>query len=158
MSTTEGLNPSSEHAINADRLELYERIQSFSFDLPDAQLSFSQRLATENGWSLADAQQAMEEYRKFVFLAVVAEHPVTPSDRVDQFWHLHLTYTQSYWQDFCTEILRMPLHHDPTTGGASEQQKFGDWYAKTLESYEIFFEQLPPVDIWPHHKSGLVKI
>jgi uncharacterized membrane protein YgcG len=43
----------------------------------------------------------------------------------------------------------MPLHHGPTQGGSRERRKFDDWYNKTLASYEQFFQQPPPVDIWP---------
>jgi hypothetical protein len=94
------------------------------------------------------AQRAIAEYKKFAFLAVAVGHPVTPSDQVDQVWHLHLTYTRSYWEEFCPQILQIPLHHDPTRGGHSENQKFEDWYSQTLESYERFFGQAPPTDIW----------
>jgi hypothetical protein len=81
--------------MNAQQIDLYERIQAFSLDQPDDGLSFSRRLARDNGWSLEYAQRVIEEYKKFAFLAVVAGHPVTPSDQVDQVWHLHLTYTRS---------------------------------------------------------------
>lgn len=79
----------------------------------------------ENGWSHRYAQRVMEEYKRFTFLAVVAGHPVSPSDPVDQVWHLHLSYTRSYWQDFCPNILQTPLHHEPSRGGRSEQLKLG---------------------------------
>lgn len=133
--------------------ELYERIQEFSLDQPEISFSFSQRLAKENGWSLGYAQRVIEEYKKFTFLAVAAGHPVTPSDSVDQVWHLHLTYTRSYWQEFCLNVLQTPLHHEPTRGGASEQLKFDDWYGKTLESYQQFFGHIPPRDIWADSKD-----
>lgn len=145
---SENLIDKSSQAMNAEQAALYEQIQAFSFDQSDAQLSFSQRLARDNSWSLEYAEQVIEEYKKFVFLAVVSQHPVTPSDQVDQVWHLHLTYTRSYWIDFCWQVLQVPLHHDPTLGGEVETQKFNDWYSKTLESYEHFFEQIPPTDIW----------
>jgi len=122
-------------------------------DWPDSQLSFSQRLAKDNGWSLGYTQRVIEEYKKFIFLAVAAGHPVTPSDQIDQVWHLHLTYTRSYWQEFCPKILQTTLHHEPTRGGSSEQLKFGSWYSKTLESYEQFFGHIPPIDIWPKPKD-----
>jgi hypothetical protein len=157
MVNAEGLIDISDRTMSTECSELYDRIKAFSLDNPDAQLSFSQQLAKENGWSLLDAQQAIEEYKKFAFLAVVTDHPVTPSDRVDQVWHLHLTYTRSYWEEFCGEVLQTPLHHDPTKGGESEQHKFDDWYSKTLESYEAFFEQLPPADIWPPPKQRFGK-
>ncbi|NES24686.1 MAG: hypothetical protein F6K41_38705 [Symploca sp. SIO3E6] len=128
---------------------LYERIENFSLDNPNSELLFSQRLARENCWTQEYTQRVIEEYKKFAFLAVVAGHPVTPSDQVDQAWHLHLLYTQSYWEEFCSKVLGTPLHHSPTEGGESEQTKFNNWYTKTLDSYQAFFEQVPPRDIWP---------
>ncbi len=87
------MDPSTDDL--ADAPGLYQRICPFTFDRGDGQLPFATRLARENGWSLAYARRAIEEYRRFVFLALVAGHPVTPSDQVDQVWHLHLTYTRS---------------------------------------------------------------
>ena len=129
-------------------MELYSRIQAFSLDRPNTQLSFSRRLARDNGWSIDYARRVIDEYKKFIFLAITAGHPVTPSDQVDQVWHLHLSYTRSYWQEFCPNILQTTLHHEPTRGGSSEQFKFDSWYSKTLESYEQFFQCIPPIDIW----------
>ena len=138
--------------MDSQQVALYRRIQAFSFDQPDTQLSFSKRLARDNGWSLTYTQRVIDEYKKFAFLAVAAGHPVTPSDQVDQVWHLHLSYTRSYWQEFCPKILQTPLHHEPTRGGSSEQLKFDKWYSQTLESYEQFFGKAPPIDIWPPPK------
>lgn len=96
--------------MNIERIESYERIHAFSLDKPGAQLSFSERLVRDNGWSSQSARQAIEQYKKFAFLAVAAEHPVTPSDQVEPVWHLHLTCTQ-FWEEFCSEILQTPSHH-----------------------------------------------
>ena len=74
---------------------------------------------------------------------------MTPSDQIDQAWHLHLTYSQSYWQEFCPNILQRPLHHSPTQGGTQEKQKFDQWYSRTLSSYQRLFGAEPPTDIWP---------
>ncbi|MGP1386316.1 MAG: glycine-rich domain-containing protein [Thainema sp.] len=151
--TTEKLQTEQDTAnlpnMTAQQVELYERIQAFTLEQPDAQLPFSQRLARDNGWSLEYAQQVIEEYKKFTFLAVAADHPVTPSDQVDQAWHLHLSYTRSYWEEFCPQVLQTPLHHGPTLGGQAENEKFDDWYRQTLTSYAAFFNQAPPSDIWP---------
>ncbi|MEO1295024.1 MAG: hypothetical protein AAFW75_04335 [Cyanobacteria bacterium J06636_16] len=114
--------------MNSEQGELYEKIQTFTIDRPDVEFPFSQRLARDNNWSLDYAEQAIDEYKKFIFLSVAAGHPVTPSDQVDQVWHLHLTYTRSYWGDLCQQILPEPLHHDPTLGGDAEDDKFWDWY------------------------------
>ncbi|MFM7057214.1 MAG: glycine-rich domain-containing protein [Planctomycetota bacterium] len=76
---------------------------------------------------------------------------------MDQAWHLHLTYTRSYWERFCHPILGRPLHHEPTAGGAAEGHKFEDWYAKTLDSYQRLFNEIPPADIWPAPKKRFAR-
>lgn len=130
-------------------LELYQRVQNFSLDDPEAMLPFSQKLARENRWTAQYSQRVMDEYKKFMVLAATVNHHVTPSEQVDQAWHLHLTYTHAYWHKFCAEILQKPIHHCPTLGGRSEHDKFYHWYSATLASYERVFGQPPPADIWP---------
>lgn len=128
---------------------LYKRIRGFELDDPNAPFCFTDRLARENGWSMEYAVRAVAEYKKFMFLICLADHPLTPSDQVDQVWHLHLIYTRSYWEDFCGEILGKKVHHGPTKGGNHEAAKFNNWYQKTKELYQQVFQQEPPVDIWP---------
>lgn len=135
--------------MNVRQTVLYEKLQGFSLDEPGAKFPFSKRLARDNQWPLSYAQRVIEEYKRFTLLAVTAGHPVTPSDQVDQVWHLHLSYTRNYWETFCPNVLQTPLHHGPTQGGSAERQKFDQWYNKTLSSYERLFNEPPPVDIWP---------
>ena len=130
------------------RGDLFDRIRAFAFDDPDAAYPFAARLARENGWSRSFADRAIEEYKRFMFLAVVAGHPVTPSDQVDQVWHLHLLYTRSYWDRFCGEVLLQRIEHGPTRGGPEERGKFALWYERTLASYRTVFGE-PPTDLWP---------
>ena len=129
--------------------ELWKRIREFPLDEPGADLPFSARLARENGWGSDYARRVVEEYRKFMFLAVAAGHPVTPSDDVDQAWHQHMTYTRSYWDAFCGRTLGKRIHHEPTRGGLEEGRKFEDAYERTLESYRRLFGQEPRSDVWP---------
>lgn len=128
---------------------LWRRLEAFDLDDPDASLTFTRRLARENGWDHAYARRVVDEYKRFVYLAMTADHEVTPSDEVDQAWHLHLTYTRSYWDDLCGEVLGRPLHHGPTKGGPSEGVRFEDQYERILASYREAFDGEPPDDIWP---------
>lgn len=137
------------------RQPLWQDIQQYRIGPDDASLSFAARLARENGWSAGYADRVIDEYRRFAFLAVTAPHPVTPSEAVDQVWHLHLTYTQDYWQRFCP-LLGRELHHGPTKGGADELARFHEQYAQTLRSYEATFAQCPPADIWPGARQRLL--
>ncbi|MFI4875282.1 MAG: glycine-rich domain-containing protein [Blastopirellula sp. JB062] len=135
--------------MNQQQLELWRKIESFSIDEGDERLTFVKRLARENGWTCDFAERVVLEYKRFVFLAAVSDSPVTPSVEVDQAWHLHLVYTRSYWTRMCQQVLKRPLHHGPTKGGAGEAAKFVDWYERTKRNYVQFFGIAPPCDIWP---------
>lgn len=128
---------------------LWHRLQAFEFDDPQASLTFTARLARENGWTLGYAARVVDEYRRFLYLARTAGHSVTPSDAVDQAWHLHLTYSHSYWVELCEGVLDAPLHHGPTKGGRVEGERYVDQYEATLASYRTAFGQAPPEDVWP---------
>ena len=134
--------------MNAQELTTWNRLSTLDLDAADAALPFSTRLARDNRWSLKFAAQAIDEYRKFCFLARHAGHPVTPSDEVDQVWHLHLLYSQHYWETLCRDTLEMSLHHGPTKGGVDEGRKYHDWYENTLASYRRYFGE-PPQELWP---------
>lgn len=86
--------------------DLWRRLEAFDIDGPQRPgerpaFAFADRLARENGWSLGFAERVVVEYKKFVFLCMTAGHPCTPSEHVDQAWHLHLAYTRSYWTRMC---------------------------------------------------------
>ena len=128
---------------------LLHRLKHYEIGPADAELTFADRLARENRWSAEYAARVVEEYRRFAYLAMTSGHEITPSDQVDQAWHLHLTYSRDYWQRFCPDVLGGELHHGPTAGGPVERDRYYRQYAETLASYEAAFGHAPPPDIWP---------
>lgn len=137
-----------------DLRALQARTEAHPFD-PGDPLGFTRRLARDHAWPLPFAQGAVREYGRFCFLAVATRQEVTPSEEVDEVWHLHLCHTRDYWDVWCASVLRMPLHHQPTRGGAAEQARFRARYAETLALYEAFFGP-PPMQFWPatHRRFG----
>ncbi len=134
---------------NHDWVTLYQRLLDFHVNnYDDVPLAFLHKLGRMNGWNIAYTQRVFNEYKRFLFLTVTAGHFVCPCEAVDQTWHFHLLYTQSYWQDLCGNVLGKPLHHIPSRGGLAEQNTFYRDYAQTLASYERFFGEKPPADIW----------
>jgi hypothetical protein len=131
----------------SDHAALWDRIERHVFDGEHA-LNFVNRLARDHRWSLPFSRGAILEYRRFCFLAVTGPTPVTPSEQVDEVWHLHLTYSRDYWEIWCGNVLRKPLHHDPTLGGPAERDKYRSQYAATLSRYEHVFGP-PSVAFWP---------
>lgn len=128
--------------------ELYEAICNFNLDTPGAVFPFSHKLSWEYRWSEIYTIRVIQEYKKFIFLAMVADHIVSPSVPVDRAWHLHLVYTDSYWVKLCGEVLKKPLHHFPSLRGKEEGIKYQHLYELTLEIYQKYFGT-PPDDIWP---------
>ena len=63
---------------------------------------------------------------------------ISPSEQVDQVWHLHMTYTDNYRQ-FTTDFLEKPFKHSPSAGGTSEGNKFKEIYGETLKFYREIF-------------------
>lgn len=131
-----------------NELELWQKIESFELDEPGVAFKFSDRLARENGWTKAYAKRVIEEYKKFIFLCCISEQGITPSDPVDQAWHLHLTFTRSYWTDLCKNTLNREIHHNPTKGGKLEAVKFNSFYTSSHKLYADKFGMQPPADVW----------
>ncbi|HYG53188.1 MAG TPA: hypothetical protein VD905_19950 [Flavobacteriales bacterium] len=74
----------------AEKETVWQKLLGFEMDDPASPMTFSDRLARDNGWSMEFSLRAIVEYKKFVYLNHVTTHPLTPSDQVDQVWHLHL--------------------------------------------------------------------
>ena len=128
---------------------LLERILAYDPDKPGVAMPFSKRLAHENGWTRDYARRVVDEYKRFVYLACISDHEVTPSDEIDQAWHLHLAYSRDYWLEFCAKVLERPLHHDPAEGTTSDEARFKFNYERTLSLYKEVFDAAPPPAIWP---------
>jgi uncharacterized protein (TIGR04222 family) len=123
-----------------DTRALWRRLQAHP-------MAFAARLEQEQGWSRIEALEAIEEYRRFVFLACTGENEATPSDAVDAVWHAHLLHTRDYWIVFCPQVLRQSLHHSP--GGPGERARHDAQYLATLARYEAVFGEPPPSRWWP---------
>jgi hypothetical protein len=134
---------------------LWNQLKTFPFDQGNPELSFRRRLACDNDWSRDFAERAIDAYRRFLYLAATADDQATPSQCVDQVWHLLLTYTNSYWDKLCDGILGKKLHHDPGLGQAGEAEQHASWYRSTRERYAQEFGEEPPKDLWPEPGTTL---
>jgi hypothetical protein len=120
--------------------QLYQKIIDFPLDNAKAVIPFSVQLGIDNSWSCSYTKQVIREYKRYLFLMIVAEHKVSPSDQVDQAWHLHMIHSHAYWEEFCGKTVQKKLHHWPAEGGS----EYRDWYRMTINSYIRFFGHRPP--------------
>ncbi|MGZ8284703.1 MAG: glycine-rich domain-containing protein [Allosphingosinicella sp.] len=131
-----------------DRPALWAALSHMQIQEPGTRRRFEKVLAEQNGWSAAFAERVADEYCGFVYLAATAGFEVTPSQAVDQAWHLHLGWPH-YRDVLCGEILGRPLDHRPGTGDSEDEARYGLQYAETLALYARLFGKPPPADIWP---------
>jgi hypothetical protein len=144
--------------MTSQQAQLWQNIQNFQLDDPEVDFMFSERLSRENGWTKIYTERVIMEYKKFIFLCCISSDGVTPSDPVDQAWHLHLTYTQSYWIALCRNVLGQEIHHNPTRGGRAEAGKFNSYYTRTQQLYTQYFNTPPPDDIWRNNITRFTDI
>jgi hypothetical protein len=128
--------------------ELWDTIVGFDLDRPAGEYSFSKRLAYENCWTTSFTSQAILEYKKFMYLAATYEFMVSPSEIVDQVWHLHLIFTESY-SEFC-QLLGKQVQHIPSTHNKEDYLRFKQAKERTKEYYEKEFGTQPE-SIWGQH-------
>jgi uncharacterized protein (TIGR04222 family) len=128
--------------------QLLQRIEAHGFDAPDDPLGFESRLADDNGWTLGYARIVVAEYRRFLVLTQLAKDPVSPSQDVDQAWHLHLTRTAHY-AAFCDALFGRFLHHEPGRSDGGDAQRHRDMYEYTRTVYRRGFGEAPPEAVWP---------
>ena len=136
---------------------IWVALDNYSIGPADAALPFAARLARENSWTEAKAERVIVEYKRFCFLAATAEAEMTPSDAVDQAWHLHLAYSRDYWERFCPNVLGRPLHHGPTAGRSDDRHRYFEQYAQTLKRYQEVFGAPAPADLWPAAAQRLIE-
>ena len=122
--------------------------------------AFATKLGRKLGWPSRFARRAIDEYKKFLYLGVVADFGVTPSKIIDQVWHEHLLFTKAYGE-FCRDVLGRPFEHFPELVATDDQTSvFREQYERTLDLYEEEFGVAPPEDIWstPKFEPGLARV
>ncbi|SFD26236.1 hypothetical protein SAMN05518672_1011335 [Chitinophaga sp. CF118] len=137
----------NEH-INYRQNALWIRIENYAIDDANAVIPFSKKMAQTENWTDNFTRDAIQEYKRFVYLCCIAENGASPSIVVDKVWHMHLLYTTEYWKNFCPNILQRELHHFPNVGGIIDYKKHHDWYLETLILYIKVFKQNPPAEFW----------
>jgi uncharacterized protein (TIGR04222 family) len=135
--------------MNASSHPLWQRLQAYDFGGAAEREAFLAKLAREQGWSLGYAERVLAEYLRYVFLCCSDNGPMCPSEQVDQAWHLHLTYSREYWNNFCPRVLQQQLHHTPSAG-ANELVKHQAMCQETLAAYRKWFGAMPAIDVWPN--------
>jgi hypothetical protein len=142
------LNGLPLNVTHSELAKTLQKMQTFSIDGQATGRTFSAKLQDQQGWSHQFTHRAIEEYKRFMVLAAVSAVEVTPSQIVDEVWHLHLQYTRNYRDEMCGKILGKHIDHNPGNGVETEEARFSSQYLNTLLLYASVFGEAPPKDIW----------
>ena len=127
----------------ADFNKLWQTISEFSIPFGVEYLKY------KHGWIPAFATRALEEYRRFAFLALASSSMITPSECIDEVWHLHILHTNNYEQ--FAKACGTKLQHIP--GMPNEKERFEPHYDRTHELYFLVFGDRPPSSHWPRSEN-----
>lgn len=137
---------------------LWNQVQAKFGKVNPSTYAFAQKLATKQGWKNSPALQAVLEYKKFVYLGVVSDFIVTPSQVIDQVWHQHILFSKAY-RSFCTEVIEYDFdHHPELLPNQTETEVYQSQYLDTLQLYHREFGTLPPESIWGKPKFSTHQI
>ena len=110
---------------------------------PSKTETFQERLSSEHDLTEESARRLVEEYRRFLYLKAIDGGSLTPSERVDQAWHLHMEIAGEGWAQFCDEVLKFRIDH--RTGLSRRKQRrampacLSSIAASSIESRQVTF-------------------
>lgn len=132
---------------------LWQRISQHPLEDLGGPGVFAAKLRRCQRWSAAYCARAIADYRRFCYLAVRSQVPLSPSPSVDLVWHHHLTYTRDYWTRFCPDVLGASLHHEPAGSNSADRADLAEQYARTLQRYQDVFGVPPDDELWPTYRE-----
>lgn len=111
-----GLMPDSPYANNDEILKKFAALEEEQFD------KIMDRLINHRDIPKEKAEEARDEFRKFMALIHLTDHSVAPTKGADRFWHEFLMHTKDY-TNFCQKHFGRFIHHNPSETGADESKR-----------------------------------
>lgn len=121
---------------------LWARIRGAHLPVSCDGQAFHERLGQIAGLVAAEAQKLEDEYRRFLYLAMLSEAPRRPPRLIRVAWAYHAGLA-GYTEDFCPWVLGRDLR--PTRSARPQDQG----YAQSWAAYRDEFLRPPPVEFWP---------
>lgn len=75
-------------------------------------LSNTRARLLKKGFDPAVVDQAIEDYRKFLYICIAFDGKHEPTAIIDEVWHDHILHTKKYMED-CMAIAGQYIHHNP---------------------------------------------
>lgn len=127
---------------------IWENVIEFFGGTNASTKAFADKIARKHGWKVSFTVKAINEYKKFVYLAVISDFHVTPSKVIDVIWHEHLLFSKAY-RSFCNEVIEYIFDHHPELMPMEDQTgTYTAQYEATLALYWKEFTIEAPSAVW----------
>ena len=137
---------------------LWEKMTEMFGGVDASTKAFADKISRKHNCTKRYALNAVQEYKKFIYLAVISDFHVTPSQAIDKVWHEHILFTKAY-RFFCDNIIKYNLNHHPELFPFEEQTaRYHAQYLDTLNLYVKEFGILPTDDVWDITKYDKEKV
>jgi hypothetical protein len=101
-----GFDEKSEPIRRTNRIVNLALVMSFQF------APLVHRMMDKYKWDESESCECFEDLKKFLYMAVMADKPVAPTEKLDEMWHNFILYTMDY-DEFCRTRLGIFVHHRP---------------------------------------------
>ncbi|HWD90795.1 MAG TPA: hypothetical protein VG938_00465 [Verrucomicrobiae bacterium] len=137
MRTSEIEKPVMQHSTiqrRADRQIDLAYVIAYQFD------PLVYRMVDKYKWTEAAARECFEDLKKFLYMAVLADKPVAPTEKLDEMWHNFILYTMDY-AEYCQTRFGLFVHHRPRR--RDDPKSTRNMRQETLEFASELFAVLP---------------
>jgi hypothetical protein len=94
----------------------------------------------KHGMSGQSADDAINAFKRFFFLAGVEGPPLVPTKEIDDVWHEFLMFTLDY-EKTCRTLFGKFIHHEPSMGTPEETTLMKNAFKRTQELHQKHFNQ-----------------
>jgi len=105
-------------------------------------LDFSQmndKLINYYGWSEEDVKLMEDYYKKWLSIhACYRDLAIAPSEKLDEYWHMHILDTKKYMED-CQLMFGYYLHHYPYFGLEGDKENLNSGFETTRKLFKHHF-------------------
>jgi hypothetical protein len=116
--------------------------------------NFLQNYCNDHLLSFANAENFINEYKKFLYLAYVTNQVQCPSEEVDSVWHYHLTHVNAYLEFSSLKMERKMFAHNPNNGSEEDKSLYPNVYNQTLQNLQFYFGNVD-TKAWPDRSTRL---
>jgi len=126
--------------INDNELVSQEKIKEAMAIVSSLDFSqMNQKLENYYGWSKEDISLMEDYYRKWLAIHVCyPDLAVAPSEKLDEYWHMHILDTKKYMED-CQLVFGYYLHHYPYFGLEGDKENLNSGFETTRKLFKHHF-------------------